>query len=69
MAHLITATLVLLGAGATLAWMAVLSHPTGGALPPLPLLTYILVGALLSAYGFVVLAAYARRVPAPVTID
>ena len=60
-AHLIAAFLILIAATATLAGIAVLSHPSGGALPPLPATSYMIVGSLLSAYGFALLVAFARR--------
>ena len=58
--HLIAAAVMLAGTTATLVGMRIVEHPSAGDMPPLPRYQYVLAGAVLSAYAWVLLVAFVR---------
>lgn len=59
--HLLTAVVILLSTATTLIAMQLLIHPDYGGMAPLPLRSHIYVGLGQSAYGWLLLIAFARR--------
>jgi hypothetical protein len=62
-AHLVVAAVLLAGTVATLAAMRLLVDPARGAFHPLPAQSYVLAALIQSAYGWILLAAFARPAP------
>ena len=58
--HLIAAGLIFLCTAATLVAMRLMIHPDYGGMDPLSIWSYVIVAGVQSAYGFILLIAFAR---------
>lgn len=63
--QLLAAAAILLSTAGTGVGLWLLVNPAWGGMPPLSRWTYVLVPAIQGLYAFVLIAAYARRLPGP----